>query len=147
MENCNFNLEVITFLLSFESRVEPLKTELKMLNSRRKVYSLHFWRRPTEKYISLFSRDESNFKDNYESKTDIELCWHLRFFCQRFSLGAAEINGVIYAVGGYDGKEYLKYDAIFVCISYVLYLLHRSLVIKLFFSSFVGNLLKSVGHT
>ena len=26
----------------------------------------------------------------------------------RFSLATAELNGVIYATGGYDGKEYLK---------------------------------------
>ena len=26
---------------------------------------------------------------------------------QRFALAAAELNGVIYAVGGYDGKDYL----------------------------------------
>jgi hypothetical protein len=27
---------------------------------------------------------------------------------QRFSLAAAELNGALYAVGGYDGKNYLK---------------------------------------
>lgn len=29
-------------------------------------------------------------------------------FFQRFAAAAAEVNGAIYAVGGYDGKEYLK---------------------------------------
>lgn len=29
---------------------------------------------------------------------------------QRFSLAAAELNGVLYATGGYDGNGYLRYD-------------------------------------
>lgn len=29
-------------------------------------------------------------------------------FCQRFAAAAAEINGMLYVAGGYNGKEYLK---------------------------------------
>lgn len=36
--------------------------------------------------------------------------WHAAFlfFFQRFALAVAELNGALYAVGGYDGKEYLE---------------------------------------
>lgn len=29
-------------------------------------------------------------------------------FFQRFALAAVELNGVLYATGGYDGNDYLK---------------------------------------
>lgn len=29
-------------------------------------------------------------------------------YVQRFALAGAELNGALYAVGGFDGKNYLK---------------------------------------
>lgn len=34
--------------------------------------------------------------------------YDLLLFCQRFAAAAAEINGMLYVAGGYNGKEYLK---------------------------------------
>ena len=40
-------------------------------------------------------------------------------FLQRFALAAVELNGPLYAVGGFDGKNYLRYfivDLIYIMI-------------------------------
>ncbi|KAK4342676.1 hypothetical protein RND71_038492 [Anisodus tanguticus] len=35
--------------------------------------------------------------------------WNSRTYLPRFALVAAELNGALYAVGGYDGSNYLEY--------------------------------------
>jgi hypothetical protein len=44
----------------------------------------------------------------FESQSSDGYLFDLLSFCQRFAAAAAEINGMLYVAGGYNGKEYLK---------------------------------------
>lgn len=57
--------------------------------------------------LSTFSNVE--FQSSlFEALSSDGYLFDLLSFCQRFAAAAAEINGMLYVAGGYNGKEYLK---------------------------------------